>query len=399
MNLYREAVLHIRSLPSAFWIVIGATLMNQIGNMAFVFLVLYLTQHLGYSLAQASFAFALFSGSMLFVGLLGGSLVDKIGAARILIGSLFANSIALLLFPFVRGYSTTLMMCVIWGLAYGLYRPASQTLVSHLSSSGMHKITFSVYRLSLNLGMSIGPAIGGYLALHSFTVIFIANGIANLLAGAILIIGLGRSTWLKYRPAHQYKLELSIKYFLHDSILRTFMLGMIPVSMIFFQHESTLAVFLSRNLGLPLSFYGWLFTVNTLMIVFFELLLNVATMNWPYRVNFILGSLFITAGFAGLLFASQQWHIIVLTVVWTLGEMILFPAASSYIAEIAPKARRGSYMSLLSTISNLGMLLGPFGGAIVMEYAGARGLWIACGLWGMISVIIFTYLREPKLSL
>ncbi|MCP6769137.1 hypothetical protein NL529_30250, partial [Klebsiella pneumoniae] len=72
--------------------------MNQVGNMAFVFLVLYLNQEYGYSLAYASFAFAVFSASMLVSGLCG-SIIDKIGATRIIITTLVINGVVLLLFP------------------------------------------------------------------------------------------------------------------------------------------------------------------------------------------------------------------------------------------------------------------------------------------------------------
>jgi MFS family permease len=396
MNIYRATFSHIKTFPTLFWFVIAATFINQAGNMAFVFLVPYVAQHLGLSLMQGSFAFAVFSGSMLVSGLIAGNIIDQMGPARIMIVTVFANGLVLFVFPFIHHYYTLLTMCLIWGFFYGIYRPASQTFVSHLSTPGLHKITFSVYRLVLNLGMSIGPAIGGYLAAHSFPMIFIANGSANLVAGIILLIGLLGSTWMNYHPASDHKKVISIKWLKYDAVLRLFMMAMIPISMVFFQHEATLPVYLNQNLHLPLSFYGWLFTINTLIIVFFELPLNVATLNWSYRINFILGSLFIAAGFAGMVFATTESHIIFLTVIWTIGEMILYPSASSYIADIAPPERRGSYMGMYSTCSNLGMLLGPGAGAIVMQYFGGHVLWIACGIWGLFSIIIFSFMKEPK---
>lgn len=391
MNIYREITAHIRSFPSAFWVVIAATLMNQVGNMALVFLILYLNQGLHFSLGYASFAFAVFSASMLISSLVGGGLIDQFGAARIIVCALFANGMGLLIFPLLHYYPFILMACTFWGFCFGLYRPASQTLVSQLSAPGMYKITFSIYRLAINLGMSVAPAIGGYLAYHSFSAIFIANGTANILAVCIFFLGLFRTTWFTSNKANTAKIELNLKWLKHDAAMRIFMLAMVPISIIFFQHESTLAVFLSRDLHFSLSFYGLLFTVNTLLIVFCELPLNVATMNWSYRSNFVLGSFFITLGFAGLLFATTQWQVIALTVSWTIGEMILYPSASSYIADIAPENRRGSYMSLFATASNLGMLLGPFGGALVMERFGGQGLWFACGLVGVISMMMFYY--------
>jgi MFS family permease len=295
----------------------------------------------------------------------------------------------------LHSYLAILGICTLWGITFGIYRPASQALISSLSTPGMHKITFSIFRLAQNLGMSIGPALGGYLAYYSFPALFFVNGTANLLACCILLLGLLRTSLLQPPSNKHYHAPINLKWLQHDIGLRMFMLGMIPVSMVFFQHESTLAVFLKTDLHLPLSFYGWLFTINTLLIVSLELVLNVLMLNWPYRANFIIGSALITAGFAGLSFAAQAWHVIALTVLWTFGEMILYPSATSYIADIAPAEHRGSYMSLYSTASNIGLFLGPWAGASLMGQMGAHGLWLACGLWGLLSIVIFYFTREP----
>lgn len=391
MSTFRQAITHIRDMPSAFWVVIVATLVNQMGNMAFVFLVLYCNQALGFSLSLSAATFAAFSTSMLLTGLFGGTFVDRFGALRIMLVALVANGCILLTFPFIHALPNLLLACLVWGFTFGLYRPASQAFVTQLSTAGMHKVTFSVFRLAINLGMSIGPAVGGYLASHQFATIFFANGCANLIASMILILGLARSKWLKEKSQTPTS-ELSIKLLGKDLRLTLFLFGMIPVSMVFFQHEATLPVYLNESLHLSLSFYGLLFTVNTLIIVLCELPLNIATLNWPYRINLALGSAFISAGFAGMLLTHSAFHVLIATVIWTIGEMILYPASSSYIADIAPEEKRGSYMSLYSACSSLGMLLGPWSGAFVMQHFGTTNLWITCGIWGSVSVLVFLYL-------
>lgn len=396
MSAFRDTYHYIRHFSPTFWLVIFASFLNQTGNMAFVFLLVYLNQYVGLSLAQSSFTFAIFSASMLATGILCGNLIDRVGAGRTMIFSLFVNGIVLITFPFLHSYAAILGMCMMWGVTFGIYRPASQALISSLSTTGMHKVTFSVFRLAQNLGMSIGPALGGYLAHYSFPALFFANGTANLLACCLLFFSLFRTNLFKSQSDKSYRAPINLNWLRHDVRLRIFMLGMIPVSMVFFQHESTLSVFLKTDLQLPLSFYGLLFTINTLLIVSLELLLNVFMMNWPYRANFMIGSALIIAGFAGLFFATHAWHIIVLTVLWTFGEMILYPSASSYIADIAPIEHRGSYMSLFSTSTNVGLFFGPWAGASLMGHIGGRGLWLACGLWGLLSVIIFYFTREPE---
>lgn len=398
MTQFKSSFQYIKTLPSAFWTVILASLMNQVGNMAFVFIILYLTSYLGFDLTHATAVFVVFSASMLIFGLLGGSIVDKVGAARMMVATLFVNGFVLISIPHLQHFGSILIACVLWGCFFGLYRPASQTFISYLSTAGLHKITFSVYRLAINLGMSIGPAIGGYLAAHYFPIIFYANGCANILASLILLIGLYRTSWFRYRGTYEKKFSIGFRYLFSDKALGLFIVGLIPVCMVFFQHESTLAVFLNGHLKLPLSFYGSLFTINTLMIVFLELPLNVLTLEWSYRTNFVLGSLLITAGFAGMVFVTHAWHVVLLTAVWTLGEMILFPASSSYIADISPLNRRGSYMSLYSMCSNLGMMLGPWCGAMMIELTNMRDLWIACGIWGLVSVLLLSRVKQPIIT-
>jgi MFS family permease len=395
MNLYRETFLNISKFPRTFWWVILATFINQIGNMAIVFLMLYATQHLKLSISQGAVAFAVVSAMMFFSGLFSGNVIDRIGAAKITIIAVVINGLILFTFPFIKSYHTLLFCCLLWGTSFGTYRSASQTLVSFFSTGDLHKITFAVFRLAINLGMSIGPAIGGYLATHSFQDIFIFNGVANLLAGMILLILLINGSIQFSQHTHLEKKVFSLKLLKHDSALRFFVIAMIPISMVFFQHESTLAVYMKEDLGLPISLYGWLFTINTLIIVCFELVLNVATLNWPYRVNFILGTIFIAAGFAGVVFATTGLHIILVTIIWTIGEMILFPSTSSYIAEIAPEGQRGSYMSLYNAAGNLGMFIGPWTGAIVMQHLGGATLWSLCAVMGVISIIFFSFLQQP----
>ena len=388
MNLYREAFTHIRAYPKAFWVLIGATLINQIGNMAMVFLLIYLVNGLKFSLAQASFIFALFGISTILSNLFCGSLINWFGAMKLLPRLLGLNGLILLIFPLCKTALLISLATFFWGSFFGLFRPVSQTLVSELSPQKQHKLTFSLFRLVVNLGMSIGPAIGGYLAYHSFAAIFIANGIANLLASFWMLIGFSKTSF-QPKPITKEPFGLDIKWLRHDARLTWFLVGLLPVSMIFFQHESTLAIFLDQDLHFPLSFYGWLFTLNTLLIVFFELALNIATSHWPYRTNFLVGVFCITCGFVGLLWASMKWHVVLLAIFWTLGEMIFYPAATSYIAEIASPDRRGSYLSLFSVSSNLAMLFGPWGGALIMHAFGVNAVWIACAGLGVISLIIF----------
>lgn len=395
MSRLKTSIIHIKKLPSSFWFVIGATVINQLGSMALVMLVPYLSLYLKLNLPQASFSYAICAFFMLISGIFGGGLADRFGSRRVMIISLLLNGIVLLFFPLARHFWQIHLLCMFWGFFSGLYRPASQTFVSSVSPVGSYKLTFSIYRLAINLGMSIGPAVGGYLAMHSFSAIFIANGAVNVIGSGILLVGLLHSQIIKETHRESTgEYSSGVKFLKSDFTLRLIILGMIPITMVFYQHSSTLSIFLSRNLHLPLSFYGILFTINTLMIVFFELPINIATSHWSGRRCLIVGSIFMTIGFGGFLFASMAWEVMFLTIVWTIGEMVLMPSATSYIAEIAPETGRGGYMSLYSTSVNLGMFIGPWAGGLIMQHFTASGLWIFCIMLGIISILTFAQIRK-----
>lgn len=393
---FKQAQAEMRCFSLTFWVVITATLINQIGNMAFIFLVLYTTKHLGFSLTQGSFVFAAFSGSMLLSGFLGGRLVDKKGPVPIMISSLTINGLTLLLFPLVSNFYLFIAMCLCWGASFGIYRPAAHTLVSFLAPANKYKITFSIYRLAINIGMSIGPLIGGYLAVHSFASIFIVNGIANMAACSILFIGLSKSIVFQHRPTSASQKNPTLKWLKKNQDLCWLIFGMIPASMVFFLHQSPLSLFVHNDLHFSLHFYGLIFTTNTLLVVLFELPLNIITNHWSYRLSITIGASLIMWGFGGMYFASTQAHIIALVALWTFGEIILLPATTSYAAEIAPHSERGLYMSAYTTSMNLGMFLGPWGGALIMQEYGSSSLWCISGLWGLLSVLIFLKLKEPQ---
>lgn len=387
----------IRYFPTPFWIIIISSIINQVGNMAFVFLMLYLNIYLKFSLMEASIGLAVNSLGIILGGLLGGPLADRFKASRVMIFALLANSLMLFIFFFLQNYSAILIVCVLWGFVFGLYKPATQTLVSFIIPVSLHKIGFSILRLAINLGMSVGPAMGGYLAMHSFSSIFIINAVMNVAAAVILILGFKHITYSsELIQGTKRHIDIGFRWLKKDVVLRLFVFGFIPVSMVFFQHESTLSLFLKNQLHFSLGFYGLLFTINTLIIVFFELPLNIATLHWSARRSLMIGSFFITAGFAGLYFASTQAHVIMLTILWTIGEMVLFPAATAYAAEIAPIENRGSYISLYNTSFNMGIFLGPLLGGLVMSYTSADVLWVVCGIWGLISVVTFSLLPSRR---
>jgi MFS family permease len=168
------------------------------------------------------------------------------------------------------------------------------------------------------------------------------------------------------------------------------------VSAVFFQHEGALPLFLVQDLNLSTAFYGMLFTINTLMIVFLEVPLNAATAHWPHRWALAAGSLLFATGSGLFGFASGPGMIVFGIVVWTFGEMMLFPQASAYVADIAPPHRRGSYMGAYAFAFSIAFAIGPWAGTTIFAHFGATTLWTSVFLVGLVATVIMLQVTSEE---
>jgi predicted MFS family arabinose efflux permease len=266
---------------------------------------------------------------------------------------------------------------------------------------GRRKSAFSVYRLAINLGMAIGPALGGVLATISFRYLFIVDAATSLAAGTVLaVIALPRPEHTPRRspaerPSTANRLRLSTAAHADPRFL-SFLLCVLPVVVVFFQHISSMPLFIVRDLGLSAATFGLLFSLNCVLIVFLEVPLNVSTAHWPHRRTLALGALLSGAGFGVMAFAGSVPILVLSVVVWTFGEMLFFPGSAAYATDVAPAERRGEYSGLYTMTFSLAFAIGPWAGTVVLERAGARLLWALTFVLGAIAAAMFLRMPEPE---
>ncbi len=395
MNLWRS----LRGLPRDLWVLSGATLINRLGTMVIPFLVLYLTRELGFSPERAGLALGVYGAGSIIAAPISGRLCDRIGGLPIIRASLIGSGIMLLVFPFVRTYPAIIALTLAWALVNEGGRPATLTLIADLVPPAQRKPAFALMRLAINLGMSVGPAAGGFIATRSFSAIFVANSLTSLAAGVFLVV-VPLSTLAHARTRHvnadDDELPGQRSAVLGDRRLMIFLVATFLVSAVFFQHEGVLPLFLVQDLQLSTAFYGTLFTVNTLMIVFMEVPLNAATAHWPHRWGLSLGAFLFAVGSGLFGFATGPLMILFGIVVWTFGEMMLFPQASAYVADIAPPHRRGAYMGAYSMAFSLAFAVAPWAGTAIFARYGAAILWSSVFMVGVAAASIMLQVTSER---
>jgi MFS family permease len=354
--------------------------------MVLPFLALYLTTQLHEDAANAGLIITFYGIGALVTAPLMGKLSDKVGSLTVMKISLLCSGILLIFYPLIEGFALLLAATLIWSVINEAFRPAVMSLISHIAPPEKRRTAFAMNRLVINLGMSIGPVAAGFLAQINFPIIFYIDAATAIAAAIFLTV---------YPPHHKIDMEKIEKEFMHlqphkgivlkDIRFMFFLLALTPASMVIFQHLGALPLYLVKDLHYQTSVFGMLTAVNTVLIIFVEVPLNNAMTNWPEKKSLALGAMLIGVGFGATAFMSSIIPLIITIVIWTFGEMILFPASSTFAAEISPPNRRGEYMGYFQMSFGLALTLGPWLGTLVYDNYGGKEVWLAAFIVGTIS--------------
>jgi len=390
VNLWKS----LKGLPRDVWALAVATLINRAGMMVLPFLVLYLTEQLGLTASRAGSALTAYGLGALVAGPLSGRITDRIGPLPVMRSSLILSGILLLVYPMFTTFYGVLAVTFVWALVSDVYRPASMVFIADVVKPEQLKPAYALNRLAINVGMSIGPAAAGFIATRSFNWIFVADGVTSLVAGVVLIM-------IAFNVVHKAggeKQSLSpLKVLvLDDSRMVLFLPAVVLFGIVFFQLDGPLALFLVNDLHQSPAFYGFLFTLNTVMITFIEVPLNAATSHWSHARGIALGAFLFAFGSGVFGFASGPILVLTGMAIWTFGEMLLFPQASAYLAEIAPQARRGQYMGAYSLALSVAFIIGPWAGTATYAHLGPAVLWAGVFVIGLVSTLMMLRVRVQQ---
>lgn len=382
----------LREFPRAVWVMSAASLVNRLGTMALPFLVLFLVRDRGYSATEAGLFLALYGATAFVAAPISGRLTDRFGAKRVMITSFVATGAIVSGVPWAHSTWTIGALVAAWALANETFRPAMMTFVGSSTAPELRKQAFALNRWAVNLGMSVGPAVGGVLASKSFKLVFIVDGMTTWLAVAVLAIGLASTPPSTARASADDRGRSFGA--LADRALVLALVAQLPLAMVFFQMESTVPMFVVEHLRLTPATFGLMATINTVMIVLLEIPINHATAAWSHRTTLAIGALFIAVGFGGYGLARSFASLALATMVWTVGEMIGAPAMPAYVSEIAPPERRGEYMGLFMMTFSLAFIAAPFIGTQVFTRVGPRAVWPVLAAFALAAAAGFS--RLPR---
>jgi len=391
IGLYRDAY---RGLPREAWILALADFINRCGFMVLVFLNLYLIRRLGFSLIQAGQVLSAYGLGSIIGGYLGGHLCDRLGVRKIQLGSLILSGTILILAGYAEKFLPVFVLLFLYGMTAAAIFPANDTVITRLCSGDLLTKGFALRRLAANLGITFGPVIGGFLILLDYRWLFWVDGLTTLASAAVI------AALIKPLPAVAADRRLRpARSPWRDGPYLAFLGFMLILMVVFSQLFSTFNLYLNTVYGLPENMIGPLWAVNTILIVAVEMVLIHKLQGRSGIKMVALGGILISLGFALLPFGRGFLFAALTVAIWTMGEILSMPFASTIAASRAGDAI-GRYMGLYSLMFSTGMLIAPYAGNWLYAKIGGDALWpLAGGIGVLASAGILTLrgtLDRPK---
>ncbi len=381
--------------PAAWWLAL-VMLVNRMGTMVLPFMTLYMTEHMDVSIAKAGLVITIFGVGTICGGFLGGKLTDLIGFYKVQLIALLGGGTLFIVLGQMDTYISICITTFFLSLVNELFRPANAAAIAHFSDEKNRTRSLTLNRLAINLGWAVGGTIGGFVAAHSYHLLFWIDGFTNIGAAVLLWLFLSPS---KLKVANDAKKdngkEAIIQSAYKDMPYLLFILLNTIFACCFFQIFTTIPVYFKQELLLSEQSIGIVMALNGLICVLFEMMIihnldgKRSLMTYVAAGSFLVGIGFIVLNIVPGLMSLAVIFISLITV----GEIINMPFAATFWMNRSNERNRGQYAGLFTISWAVAQIIGPWSGAKIADTYGFDILWWILGGVSILSVLGYRWVH------
>ncbi|MTB53611.1 MFS transporter [Lewinella sp. W8] len=407
-SLRRLIQLYFKSyngLPFKVWMIALVLLVNRSGAMVVAFLSVYLINAQGFNPIKAGYVMMFFGAGGIVGNYVGGILNDRFGSWHLMFFSMIGSGILYILLGQTTDFWLLCLLAFMISVVADAFRPASRAAITYYAPREKLTQAFGLQRMAVNLGFSVGPALGGFLiGNYGYELLFWGDGLTCLLAAAVFYLVLPPDETTRplvarpgRTPANTAELldaapaATPTTPALKQSWMILFGIANMAIILCFFQFFSTVPVYL-KEVGYSEQQVGYLITLSGLIIVLVEMpLLYLTEPRFRPVTVMLLGTALIILAYLILPTTAVAWlPLAFMIAILTLGEILYMPFTSSYVSHHAPRARLGEYQGVLSASYSAAFVLGPFIGFGVAEHYGYEAAFYVCSGVALLGWLLLT---------
>jgi MFS family permease len=394
----------ISSYHRQFWLMFAGMFISTAGaSMIWPFMMIYVSGKLDLPLSQVTVLLTLNAVVSLVASISFGPLIDRFGRKWFMVFSLIFNGVNWFLFGLANSFSGFAVLMIIGGIVNPLYRVAADSMLADLVPPIKRPDAYALIRLSNNIGISIGPAVGGFIAAKSYALsfYFAASGMVfyGLMLAFLAVETIPNKEIVEQSLHHMHESMGGYGKVIKDWVFLSFTAAFTLIQVCATLIWVLLGVYAKTNYNILENQYGFIPMTNALMVVTLQIPLTSKTKKFSALPIIALGGFLYALGVGSVALGTSFWWFWFSMVIITLGEMILVPTSSTFVANMAPSDMRGRYMSVYSITWGIASGIGPVLGGHLNDAIGPKAIWIGGCLVGFTGVIIVLLLalkiRKP----
>lgn len=378
IDTYRRS---FTGLSTEIWWLSLVLLINRSGTMVAPFITIYLTQHLHYSLTQATIVNGMLGLGAVAGALAGGKLTDRIGFTGVQFGALAGGGVLFILLGYIEHFVSICVVSFLLSMVNDAFRPANSAAIAAYSLPENRTRSYTLNRLAINIGWAAGASIGGILAGINYKLLFWVDGITNLIAAVVLWSVLFRPGQIKSIKEKALK-TVSAASPWKDKVYIRFIILVTLFASCFMLMFRIVPVFYKEQLHLPEAVIGLVMGLNGVIIAFFEMVLVSRWEGKRSHLVYIRRGLYLGAiTFLVLLLPANGFMIAVFSMVlFTFSEILALPFMNTFWINRASEFNRGSYAAVYTIAWSVAQIAGPYIGALVVDHFNYQALWICTAI-------------------
>jgi MFS family permease len=252
-----------------------------------------------------------------------------------------------------------------------------------------------------NVAVIIAPAIAGLLIARSYLLLFIVDAVISLVAAGIVFFALPETKPQAHAHAKPETMKQTFAGYgrvFKDTPFVAFIGVTVLMTLVYMNMNSTLGVFLRDQHGLAPRGYGYLLSLNAILVVAFQFWIARRLEKYRPMLMMAAGTLLYAIGFGMYGFVPTYLLFAVAMIIITIGEMVVTPFQQSLVASFAPEDMRGRYMAVSGLTWSIAFTVGPYFAGLILDSANPNMLWILAGFLGLLATIGFSVLNKVHLS-
>ncbi len=363
----------------AFYIYLEYLIGNAASAMTWPVTSLYLHDYLHQSFFVTGIVLMFGSIVSMIASWVAGLMFDHWRPYHSFLISLFLALFGSLMMFFFHVWPVYAIWLMLLNFGIGMFQTLINSYGSHIAAANPKKF-FSNMAIMLNIGTVIGTFFGTWIfdKLNIQGMMFL--GIIFYLLMLVIAIIFFR---IKIRPIAEIPKDKQGLH-LHYSHLLLAIGALTMMTYLTYQFWETVMSPHMVSLGMTIEQYGYLWTINGIVIIVFQNWVTKVTRNWSLRKSVVIGTMIFAVTFPPLIWADQFWEMVIITIVLVAGEMLFSPGTTTWVSKIVPEQFQGQGMAFVSAAISLGRSIGPLYAGIFMD----RG-WIFALFMSSFAALIF----------